>query len=249
MVLDFLNSYPPLLNLPVVLKSLPSYQFGKDTSSARVTHLKCRTHTMSTTTYLTPTKLVPLDDMVQRSIFFGPAEVSALRRRLSPHLRRCTTFELLAACIWRCRTIALSPNPNEEVRILCFVNGRRLFIPPLPAGYYGNAVATPVAISTAGDLCKQPLDFALELVMNAKSKVTEEYIKSAADLMVMRGRPHFTIVRTYIVSDVTHAISDNMDYGWGTPVYAGPAKGGVGVIPGLLSFHIPFKNNKGERGN
>ncbi|KAL0430586.1 UNVERIFIED_CONTAM: Benzyl alcohol O-benzoyltransferase [Sesamum radiatum] len=101
--------------------------------------------------------LIPLDNMVQRSFFFGPGEISALRRRLSPHLRRCTTFELVAACIWRCRTIAISPNPNEEVRIICFVNGRRLFNPPLPAGYYGNVVATTLAISTAGNL-----DFALE---------------------------------------------------------------------------------------
>ncbi|KAK4430471.1 Benzyl alcohol O-benzoyltransferase [Sesamum alatum] len=192
--------------------------------------------------------LIPLDHMVQRSIFFGPAEISALRHRLSPHLRRCTTFELLAACIWRCRTIALSPHPDDEVRILCFVNGRRLFNPPLPAGYYGNAVATPVAISTAGNLCKQPLDFALELVIKTKSKVTEEYIKSAADLMVMRGRPHFTVVRTYVVSDLAHAGHVDLDYGWGTPVYSGPTKGGVGVVPGLLSFHIPVKNNKGDRG-
>ncbi|KAL0430620.1 UNVERIFIED_CONTAM: Benzyl alcohol O-benzoyltransferase [Sesamum radiatum] len=193
--------------------------------------------------------LIPLDNMVQRSFFFGPAEISALRRRLSPHLRHCTAFELVAACIWRCRTVAICPNPNEEVRIICFVNGRRLFNPPLPAGYYGNVVATPLAISTAGNLCKQPLDFALELVMKAKSKVTEDYIKSVANLMVIRGRPHFAVNwRTYIVSDVTHVGSDNLDYGWGTQVFGGPAKGGVGVIPGLLSFHIPFKNNKGERG-
>ncbi|KAK4430470.1 Benzyl alcohol O-benzoyltransferase [Sesamum alatum] len=192
--------------------------------------------------------LIPLVDMVQRSIFFGQAEISALRGRLRPHLRRCTTFELLAACVGRCRTIALSPDPDEEVRILCFVNGLRLFNPPLPAGYYGNAVATPVAISTAGKLCKQPLAFALELVMKAKSEVTEEYIKSAADLMVMR-RPHFAVVRTYIVSDLTRAVFGDLDYGCGPAVYAGPAKAGAGVIPGfLVSFHIPIKNNKGENG-
>ncbi|KAL0289850.1 UNVERIFIED_CONTAM: Benzyl alcohol O-benzoyltransferase [Sesamum angustifolium] len=193
--------------------------------------------------------LIPLDNMVQRSFFFGPGEISALRRHLPLHLRRCTTFELLAACIWRCRTIAISPDPNEEVRIICFVNGRRLFNPPLPAGYYGNVVASPLAISTAESLCKQPLHFALELVMEAKSKVTEDYIKSVANLMVIKGRPHFAAdVRTYIVSDVTHLGSDSLDYGWGTPVFGGPAKGGVGVIPGLLSFNIPFTNKKGEKG-
>ncbi|KAL0291502.1 UNVERIFIED_CONTAM: Benzyl alcohol O-benzoyltransferase [Sesamum calycinum] len=180
--------------------------------------------------------------MVQRSIFFGPAEISALRRRLSPHLRHCTTFELLTACIWRCRTIAISPDPNEEVRIMFTVNGRRLFNPPLPTGYYGNAFALPVAISTTGNLCKQSLDFALELVMKTKSEVTEEYIKSVADLMVIRGRPHFAVVRTYIVSDVRHSGLEDIDYGLGKAVYSGPAKGDVGVIPGLISFYVPLKD-------
>ncbi|KAL0288327.1 UNVERIFIED_CONTAM: Benzyl alcohol O-benzoyltransferase [Sesamum radiatum] len=118
--------------------------------------------------------------------------------------------------------------------------------PPLPAGYYGNAIATPVAISIAINLCKQPLDFTLELAMKAKSKIIEDYIKSVADLMVIKGRPHFTVVRTYAVSDVTHVGSDNLDYGWGTPAYGGPTKSSVCL--GLLTFHIPFKNNKGERG-
>ncbi|KAK4411868.1 Benzyl alcohol O-benzoyltransferase [Sesamum angolense] len=128
------------------------------------------------------------------------------------------------------------------------VNGRRLFNPPLPTGYDGNAFALPVAISTTGNLCKQSLDFALELVMKTKSEVTEEYIKSVADLMVIRGRPHFAVVRTYIVSDVRHSGLEDIDYGLGTAVYSGPAKGDVGVIPGLISFYVPFKNYKGERG-
>ncbi|PWA57332.1 benzyl alcohol O-benzoyltransferase [Artemisia annua] len=191
--------------------------------------------------------VTPLDDTAHKSFFFGLAQIAALRRFVPLHLKKCTTFEVLTACIWRCRTIALQPDPEDEMRIMCLVNARKKFNPPIPVGYYGNAFCYPAAISTARDLINKPLGYALELVIKAKSNVTEEYMRSVADLMVTKGRPLFTVVRSYLISDVTHAGFDDVDFGWGKPTFAGPSRAGVGAFPSV-SFYIPFTNYKGESG-
>ncbi|PWA85549.1 benzyl alcohol O-benzoyltransferase [Artemisia annua] len=188
------------------------------------------------------------DDMTQRSFFFGPAEVTALRRFAPMHLQHCTTFDVLTASIWRCRTIALQPNPKEDMRIICVMDARSKFNPPIPLGYYGNVLAFATAISTAQDLCNKPLSHALELVMKAKSNVTEEYMRSIADLMVIKRRPRLTKVRSYSISNLTHAGFEDIDFGWGKAIYAGPSEGIAGDPPGRTSFYIPFYNTVGEGG-
>ncbi|CAN6577293.1 unnamed protein product [Malus baccata var. baccata] len=187
--------------------------------------------------------IIPPDDMVLRSFFFRPTEVSAIRRFVPQYLSKCSTFEVLTACLWRCRTLALQKDPNEEVRVLCVVNARSKFNPPLPVGYYGNALAYPVVVTTAGRLCNNPLGYALELVRKAKADVTEEHMRSLAALMVIKGRPHFTVVNSYVMSDLTRAGFREVDFGWGKAAYGGPAKGRV-----VASYYIPFRDNRGEDG-
>ncbi|XP_022148537.1 benzyl alcohol O-benzoyltransferase-like [Momordica charantia] len=191
--------------------------------------------------------IIPLSEMAHRSVFFDQTEISALRKTLPAHLHHCSSFDLITACLWRTRTIALQPHPDDEMRLLCIVNLRSKSN-YLPSGYYGNAFAFPAAVTTAGKLSQNPLGYAVELIRKAKAEMSEEYIKSVADLMVIERRPNLTAVRSYAVSDVTRAGFDEVDFGWGKAIFAGPAVGGVATVPGLTSFYVPFTNRKGEKG-
>ncbi|KAK8651414.1 hypothetical protein V6N13_141015 [Hibiscus sabdariffa] len=187
-----------------------------------------------------------LDDVVERSFFFGADELSILRRLLPRHLGHCTKFELLTAYLWRCRTIAMDLDPDEEVRMLFAVNVRSKFNPQLPSGYYGNALVSPAAMTTVRNLRQNPLGHAVELVQEAKASVTEGYVKSVAALMSIRKKqvPFSTVAAgSYAISDLTNIGFQDIDFGWGKAVFAGPAN-----AFGFASFFIPTKNNKGQVG-
>ncbi|CAN0896495.1 Benzyl alcohol O-benzoyltransferase [Linum grandiflorum] len=177
--------------------------------------------------------------IAQRSFFFGPTEISALRHH---HCRRYSRFEIVAACLWKCRTAALQPAAEEEMRMLCVVNARgKLVNPPLPGGYYGNAMAFPAVTARAGELCRNPLGYALDLARKAKSA---HHMNSVADMALFA----MTSKWTFMVSDVTWAGFSSVDFGWGEAVYAGPGEANVGPIGGVANFCVPGKNKEGEDG-
>ncbi|GJN19809.1 hypothetical protein PR202_gb07119 [Eleusine coracana subsp. coracana] len=201
----------------------------------------------------TPVITLPDDGMVHRSFFFGRREVAAVRARLPPFLRsRATAFDVIAGCLWKCRTAALAPDAADDavMRMICVASARSGGgAVVIPAGYYGNAFAFPAALATAGELRGRPVGYAVELVGRAKRGVDVEYLRSVAELMVLRGRPQFAVAHAFLVSDVTKAGFGGLDFGWGDPAYGGPAKGSVGPVPGMASFLIAStKGADGERG-
>jgi len=182
-------------------------------------------------------------DLIDKSFFFGFQEIDCIRKHLPSHLQSSSTFEVLIACIWKCRTIAIEHNPNEMLRVSYMVGagGKRGI--KLPPGYYGNAYAMPSAISKAELVCKNPLGYALELVRKIKTRMSEEYMRSVADYMVIKGRPHYSTAGHFIVADSSRVPFREIDFGWGKPVYAGVAKAAPNT-----SFCVRFKKSTGEDG-
>ena len=153
--------------------------------------------------YDTKSTLELIDDIhtVHRSFFFGPKEITALKTRISRTHGPCTTYEALAACVWRCRTVAFGLHPDELVRFSSSVNGRGKPGFQLPSGYYGNVFAYPAVPAKAGELCENPLGFAVGLVKKGKPEMIGEYLKSMAAVMVMKGRCLYTAKGLFIISD------------------------------------------------
>ncbi|KAG5255391.1 hypothetical protein OIU76_018951 [Salix suchowensis] len=187
------------------------------------------------------------DGAAHRCFIIGPEELSNIRKWVPPHLLPCSKFEIITASLWRCYAIASQANPNEEMRICMLVNARSKFNPPVPEGYYGNVLALPAAITNARKLCLNSLGFALELIRHAKNKITEEYIRSLADFIeITKGLPKG--FQSYVVSDLTSVGFDQVDYGWGKPVYTGPSKAMPDDINNSGTYYLPYRNKKGERG-
>uniref|UniRef100_A0A0E0M4Y9 Uncharacterized protein n=1 Tax=Oryza punctata TaxID=4537 RepID=A0A0E0M4Y9_ORYPU len=182
--------------------------------------------------------------MVTRHFLFGRREIAALRRHLPARLgRRCTDFQLLAAALWRCRTAALPYVPHRRVRayLPLSTRGRRWRSQGLniPEGYYGNALAYSIADASAGDLCGGTLGQTVELVCEARLRVTDEYVRSTVDLMAsLRGRA-MVFDGVYVVSDLTRLFAE-LDIGRGKWVVSGMAQ------PMLATFLVRCRSPAGE---
>ncbi|KAM0833657.1 hypothetical protein ACQ4PT_064128 [Festuca glaucescens] len=198
---------------------------------------------------LRPPTQASLKGMVTRSFLFGPREIAALRGGVPARLAQsATVFDLITGTLWRCRTAALEHPPDEHVCVAFVSNarGRWKCDPPLPPGFYGNALFSTVAEATAGELCGGSLADAVELVREAKFRVTDEYVRSALDIMA-RGERYMKVAlnRTLPMSDITRCGDDSLDLGWAERIAGGVAMAGD-IINRLASVYTSCKDANGE---
>ncbi|GLJ22649.1 hypothetical protein SUGI_0426620 [Cryptomeria japonica] len=192
------------------------------------------------------------------------AQVSDLKAKArdNPLNKTYSTFVSLAAHIWKCCTTARGLVENQRSKLYIPVDGRdRLSKPPLPCGYFGNAVfmATPIAI--AGEIVSNPLWYSAEKIHESIAKIDDEYLRSGLDFLELQPDLNVVVRRNDMFKCPNLCINSwtglpfyDADFGCGSPSVMGPAAtppeghcrilpvptkdGSVSVCLGLLSDHL-----------
>ncbi|KAK1606394.1 hypothetical protein QYE76_030067 [Lolium multiflorum] len=186
----------------------------------------------------------PPEAMVTEYLHFTGADIAHLQRHIPMYLgRSVSTFDLLTAVMWRCRTKALGYKPDQQVRLMFTMSVRGKW-KHIPRGYYGNAFVYPIVETTVDDLCGNTLGHSLELICKAKLDMSLERMKSMVDMM--SGLQHglgstFKVDNVYYVSDLTRLGHEEIDFPWAQWV-----GGSILPVQRPSSFHVKCKNGDGE---
>ncbi|KAL8460736.1 hypothetical protein ACS0TY_032301 [Phlomoides rotata] len=133
-----------------------------------------------------------------------------------------TTFNVVAALIWKCRALALhdiEQDKERAVTLLCVVDIRSRLKPALPREYCGNALITSYSPARCGDIGKAAFSEVVEMVSQGQERMSDEYVRSAIDWLEMnKGIPRGDI----ILSSWWKLGFDEVVFPWGKPTYYGP---------------------------
>ncbi|CAM6106076.1 unnamed protein product [Calypogeia fissa] len=141
-----------------------------------------------------------------------------------------TTFESLTAYLWKNISKARGLSGETATKAMVAVNGRRKLKPPVADNYFGNVIFHACCQASVKDLIEQPLSYATAVVQKAVRRLDDEYMRSALDFVELRQKHPVPVARAYrtILSpnlSVTSWVNlplYKLDFGYGTPLFAGP---------------------------
>ncbi|CAL5037208.1 unnamed protein product [Urochloa decumbens] len=150
------------------------------------------------------------------------AQVVALKARCPG----ASTFRAVAALVWRCACRARSLPSDAETRLYSMIDMRARLAPPLPPGYFGNAVVRTSVSATAGEVVSNPVGHTARRALAVTSQ-GDDYARSLVDYL--EGVDAMDLPRSGISRAHLRAISwvgmslYKADFGWGAPAFMGPA--------------------------
>ncbi|KAJ7568303.1 hypothetical protein O6H91_01G026900 [Diphasiastrum complanatum] len=184
------------------------------------------------------------DDIVFSHVCFDSKTLSLLKKQILDEgiVKKCSSFEVLTACIWRTRTKALHMASSQMTKLLFAVDGRSRFCPPLPKGFHGNGIVFTCAMTSAGELANRKLSYAVGLVQEAIVMINDKYMRSAIDYFEQtRVRPSMTA--TLIITSWCRLPFLKADFGWGESIHYCP----VGLPQPEVAVFLADDKNSGVK--
>ncbi|EFJ08498.1 BAHD family acyltransferase, clade V [Selaginella moellendorffii] len=132
----------------------------------------------------------------------------------------CSTFEALAAFIWRAHALSLPGKSSSDVlRLRFMVDTRSVLEPPLGQNFCGNAAYGAFAELTLADLRELPLSSIAGRVQEAKRRVSNEYVRSGWDYLELHPDAWYHHDCETMINAWPRLMRESLelDFGWGKP--------------------------------
>ncbi|PWA80782.1 Chloramphenicol acetyltransferase-like domain-containing protein [Artemisia annua] len=161
---------------------------------------------------------------------------------------KLSAYEMLAGHIWKSLCKVRGLQNDQETELYIPTDGRARFQPALPPGYFGNVIFMTTPIAVAGKLQLAPTLYAGKKIHDALAHRKNDYLRSAIDYLELQPdldamfRGFELKCPNIMINSWTRLGIHEADFGWGRPIFMGPA-----YIPADgLSYVLPSPINDGS---
>ncbi|KAH1154792.1 hypothetical protein AAZX31_18G150800 [Glycine max] len=164
--------------------SHPHFEYSKSTETHNLFTIQGKSGTNAT-------QSAPQNQI--RVLHLSPEKIASFKKKAlkeNTTLKNITTFQVVAAKIWKARSIATKMLEEKVSTMLFPVDVRKRVVPELPNGFAGNALVPGFARASVRDLIELEDACHIRKVQEGVERLDDEYIKSGIDwLEVNKGAP------------------------------------------------------------
>ncbi|KAF8393067.1 hypothetical protein HHK36_021308 [Tetracentron sinense] len=183
------------------------------------------------------------ENYVLRTFHVSGAMIENLKRKISGRNNGgFSSFEVVAAHLWKARTKALRLRKERMVCLQFAVDTRNKMVPPLPKGFSGNAYVLASVTLTAGKLEEESHDAIIEKIKEAKKSVSNDYVSAYIKALEVPQGTLPPLMELTMVSDWIRMPFHKVDFGHGEATYASP------LVPPLPQVAYFMQNPNEIRG-